>query len=1013
MVHSLDSWILKVPTTAGRVVAACVVLQIIVVQPSEALDRTDVRRVRSMYSTEARAVHSGETPVEELGEVATQYGNAGYVIETSGHYVLTRNLSVPEGDDYGILVLADHVTLDLNSYVIADPLAHATIIGVIGSVRTAIRNGRLEGGARGLVASGAAGSTVTSIDLNRLSIASSPEAVIIDDVYDVSLRFNNISARDSALVVRAPAFLLIANNRVETPGVGIRTLSVSRGEIHSNTIRAGDALSVNGTHIIERNTIRASRSYGVDIVEGYNQVSHNDIRGDGIECGVHVRSRGGIVADNRVAVFDGAAVCVSGYANLLERNVVNATGEPGLLVSSQFNHISGNRIYGDTVAVRVGAGFGFNLVEDNRVNGQTCGVAFNSSGQNVYRDNLFGGGGTICGGQNIDGGGNVFTDSRSREVLRQFPASPRHKVTRNSQKQCPFGEITMINSMETRETPFGSSGLVIDESGCYLITSDLVVPDSGSGSPLVHGLLILAPDVVIDFGGHSVSSVSPPVFMARAIGSQDVSLRNGTLIGGGVGLGIEGDLVSQKPTSVELDGIRVTRGNLGLGGLAVRDVDLIEIRSSSFSGDDVAASIAGPSSGRIVGSGFGAADVGLYAPDLHGADIVGNSFGGGGGLLVGTENRIQENLIAGLFMQDRNHVTKNRITGDLAFKVFGDGNLIESNLIEGRAVGIQVEGSNNTVRRNRIWPPGGIGVKLSGVSNALEGNLVVEARCGLAIESGLDHFYRDNVVLRAEESVCGVANDGGGNILTPPTCGNGIRGVDEACDGVDGSGESCQSIGYEWGFLKCNDSCNGFYVSSCGPGTCGNGLAEDREGCDGADHAGRTCKTYGFDGGAILCTQSCAPDISGCEVVCGNGESSGTEVCDGQDLNGATCGSRGFDGGVLACAPSCDAFDTTGCRICGDGTRQSPELCDGGDLNGQTCQDVGFDGGVLACHPNCFFFDMTSCTTVCGDGIRRGNEVCDDEDLRDHTCESQGYPGGGVLSCAATCDGFDYTGCIP
>lgn len=46
-------------------------------------------------------------------------------------------------------------------------------------------------------------------------------------------------------------------------------------------------------------------------------------------------------------------------------------------------------------------------------------------------------------------------------------------------------------------------------------------------------------------------------------------------------------------------------------------------------------------------------------------------------------------------------------------------------------------------------------------------------------------------------------------------CGNGIAEAAEVCDGNDVRGESCESLGFDSGALKCNTSCTAFNTSMC------------------------------------------------------------------------------------------------------------------------------------------------------------------------------------------------------
>jgi hypothetical protein len=65
-----------------------------------------------------------------------------------------------------------------------------------------------------------------------------------------------------------------------------------------------------------------------------------------------------------------------------------------------------------------------------------------------------------------------------------------------------------------------------------------------------------------------------------------------------------------------------------------------------------------------------------------------------------------------------------------------------------------------------------------------------------------------------------------------PFCGDDIAEGDEACDGTDLVGESCQSLGFDTGTLACQYDCQRFDTSGCRFFECGNTICEPAGGED-------------------------------------------------------------------------------------------------------------------------------------------------------------------------------------
>jgi len=261
-----------------------------------------------------------------------------------------------------------------------------------------------------------------------------------------------------------------------------------------------------------------------------------------------------------------------------------------------------------------------------------------------------------------------------------------------------------------------------------------------------------------------------------------------------------------------------------------------------------------------------------------------------------------------------------------------------------------------------------------------------------------------------------------------PRCGDNVKNqLSEECDNPDFSGETCQSLGYASGALRCTSGCK-FDKSDClsAVNFCGDRVVQPGEQCDGSV-GGVTCSDFGFTSGVVSCNSGCTYNTSRCIGPtggwCGDGTVAVGEQCDGS-VGVVTCRNFGLIDGTLRCT-ACK-YNTTSCTTpprrgyCGDSLIQLPnevgfmEQCDGSSLGGRTCISFsGYTGGTLACHGDCSY-DYTSCTSTttprCGDGVKNLLvEDCDGTDLSGHTCKSQGYLSG-TLSCTAGCK-FDKSKC--
>ena len=851
--------------------------------------------------------------VGATGSIATEFGTAGILINEPGYYVLDNDLSA-SGRDYGVLILADHVTFDLNGHTISDPSGESTIVGIIAGPAVSVRNGTLVGGSQGVVAR--AGSFASTIELKHLTIQGLSEnpgytAVKIEQIYEVRITFVNISKANFG--IRAEySIALISNNHVEARQIGIEAISgFPSGEIRGNFIQASQALIVLYATLVEGNRIFCTGAAGsacVRILAGENVVRRNRITVDGAGNALSV-GVGNVIEENDFSGSYEVAVDLPRPHNRVERNRISGARESGILVSSIGNRISENVITSVPTGVRVEGEL--NLIEDNRIrtSANGCGIEFTASSGNVHRGNsVAGGAADVCGPVNTNGGSSVG-DAPARERRR---ASPLRRPWRNDlAPTCGSDHISLVTTLQSTETSHGPAGLVIDRPGHYLVTRDLVVPEG-----VRNGILVLASGVVLDFDKHIMTpGPSQVAYMIRVVGSGDVTLKDGFLSGGAYGI------VAQAPPEIlarlSIEGMQLYSEDLALWA---DNVDQLEITNSLMDGDDFAARIFGSSSGRILRSRFSGAESALEASGFHHGEVFRNRFCCGS-VGLGSDNLLEENYFYyaddffALSVADRNHILGNYFgtSPDSSLSLLGRDNVVERNIILSGRTGISSMAGGNLILRNYMFAGGGVGVEAQGTDNSIVDNLLVASKCGIVFEEPANS-YRENVVLFSDEGLCGTpAQNAGDNVLPPPSCGNDVRSVQELCDGQDIGGASCWSEGYEGGTLACNVSCDGYKHSGCWPAVCGNGVDEYGESCDGGDLGGFTCQTLLFDEGTLACKEPCLFDTSGCRVICGNGNQLWPEICDGNDLGGATCQSQGFSGGTLACSSTCDAFDTSGC----------------------------------------------------------------------------------------------------
>lgn len=252
-----------------------------------------------------------------------------------------------------------------------------------------------------------------------------------------------------------------------------------------------------------------------------------------------------------------------------------------------------------------------------------------------------------------------------------------------------------------------------------------------------------------------------------------------------------------------------------------------------------------------------------------------------------------------------------------------------------------------------------------------------------------------------------------------PACGNGERDPQEVCDGADLGGATCLALGYPGGELGCLASCVDFDRTGCiVAASCGNGELDTGETCDATEFGGQSCTTLGFGPGTLRCMDNCrAFDTSACEppTACGNGVREAPEACDGEDTAGLTCSSLGYTGGTLSCAEDCSALIATACTntcVPACDTRE----CGADSVCGSSCGtcavgDECVNGGCMpripatwTCDPE-YFSASDGCDCNCGapdpDCSLPGQQLYGCETLTNPYCTLAGVCAAGA--CTPNC----------
>jgi hypothetical protein len=265
----------------------------------------------------------------------------------------------------------------------------------------------------------------------------------------------------------------------------------------------------------------------------------------------------------------------------------------------------------------------------------------------------------------------------------------------------------------------------ISSPGHYVVTRDFTV--SGAfGIPIT----ITSPDVVLDLGGHTVTSTvpgaAPAVYIVPGPGGGTIEIRNGHLRGGR-GVLYEGDPVAS-PIRLRFEGLHVAAWAVG-GAMEVEGAPVVEVVRCTIQSSDYGI-VANEESGltglfaeNVIEAGF----VGLALEALRAGVVRDNVVRANLGIIISGDDGLDPN---GNVVIERNLV-HGMPSGSVGIQIFLPASLVD-NVVTGFDIGIHVSWYSRGARLsgNVIGHTAEIGIWAQADRCTISGNL---------IESGLVH----------------------------------------------------------------------------------------------------------------------------------------------------------------------------------------------------------------------------------------------------------------------------------
>lgn len=261
-----------------------------------------------------------------------------YVISAPGSYYLSANITASAGK-HGIVIAADHVTLDLNGFALLGSASAGDGISLGDAARyyknVEIRNGTIRGWA---------GSGVNmQIDNGRIE----------------NLRVSNCSlagistGTSNGIIIRS---CVVADCTAGGIFTGNGALVENNTVVYAGTLGNGPGIAGADGAVIRGNTVRGVRETGI-YAGGQSIVENNLVwaaKGDGINIGQRTLCKG-----NNVTGCTGSGIVIAGQGctvvdNTLTANAAGSTLNGGIVASSQNSgRIENNMLVGNGVGIRL------------------------------------------------------------------------------------------------------------------------------------------------------------------------------------------------------------------------------------------------------------------------------------------------------------------------------------------------------------------------------------------------------------------------------------------------------------------------------------------------------------------------------------------------------------------------------------------------------------------------------------------------------------------------------------